>query len=136
MENFKVTQYELKTNNRFLVEFPSRFNVQQLTVQKINKPKFTDGKWENIKIEFIDPIVPSTSQSLFKIVEFLKTDVNNSKTLFVFRIKALDAIGVEVEEWIVEVEKVLTINFGEFDYGDDTIQQPHIILKPLNCVLK
>jgi hypothetical protein len=136
MENFKVTQYELKTNNRFLVEFPSRFNVQQLTVQKINKPKFTDGKWENIKIEFIDPIVPSTSQSLFKIVEFLKTDVNNSKTLFVFRIKALDAIGVEIEEWVVDVEKVLTINFGEFDYSDDKIQQPHIILKPLNCVLK
>jgi hypothetical protein len=136
MENFKVTQYELKTNNRFLVEFPSRFNVQQLTVQKINKPKFTDGKWENIKIEFIDPIVPSTSQSLFKIVEFLKTDVNNSKTLFVFRIKVLDAIGVEIEEWVVDVEKVLTINFGEFDYSDDKIQQPHIILKPLNCVLK
>jgi len=136
MENFKVTQYELKTNNRFLVEFPSRFNVQQLTVQKINKPKFTDGKWENIKIEFIDPIAPSTSQSLFKIVEFLKTDVNNSKTLFVFRIKALDAMGLEIEEWVVDVEKVLTINFGEFDYGDDRIQQPYIILKPLNCVLK
>jgi len=136
MENFKVTQYEPKTNNRFLVEFPEQFNVHQLTVQKINKPKFTDGKWENIKIEFIDPIVPSTSQSLFKIVEFLKTDVNNSKTLFVFRIKALDAIGVEIEEWVVDVEKVLTINFGEFDYSDDKIQQPHIILKPLNCVLK
>lgn len=44
------------------------------SVQKINKPKFSDGKWENIKIEFIDPIAPSTSQSLFKIVEFLKTN--------------------------------------------------------------
>jgi hypothetical protein len=136
MENFKVTQYELKTNNRFLVEFPEQFGVQHLFIQKINKPKFTDGEWENIKIEFIDPIEPSISQSLFKIVEFLKTDVNNSKTLFVFRIKALDAIGIEIEEWVVDVEKVLTINFGEFDYGDDRIQQPHIILKPLNCVLK
>jgi len=135
MENLKVTQYEPKRNNRFLVEFPEQFNVQQWVVQKINKPKFSDGKWENIKIEFIDPIVPSTSQSLFKIVEFLKTNVNDSKTLFNIKIKSLDPTGVEVEEWVVNVEKVLTINFGELDYGDVKIQQPYLILKPLYCIL-
>ena len=140
MENLKVTQYEPKQyepkrNNRFLVEFPEQFNVQQWGVQKINKPKFSDGKWENIKIEFIDPIAPSTSQSLFKIVEFLKTNVNDSKTLFDVKIKSLDPTGVEVEEWVVNVEKVLTINFGELDYSDDKIQQPYLILKPLDCIL-
>ena len=135
MENLKVTQYEPKRNNRFLVEFPEQFNVQQWNVQKINKPKFSDGKWENIKIEFIDPIAPSTSQSLFKIVEFLKTNVNDSKTLFDVKIKSLDPTGVEVEEWVVNIEKVLTINFGELDYSDDKIQQPYLILKPLDCIL-
>lgn len=136
MENLKVTQYEPKKNNRFLVEFPEQFNVQQWGgVQKINKPKFSDGKWENIKIEFIDPITPSTSQSLFKIVEFLKTNVNDSKTLFDVKIKSLDPTGVEVEEWVVNVEKVLTIDFGELDYSDDKIQQPYLILKPLDCIL-
>jgi hypothetical protein len=135
MEKLNVTQYEPKRNNRFLVEFPEQFNVQQWSIQKINKPKFSDGKWENIKIEFIDPIAPSTSQSLFKIVEFLKTNVNDSKTLFDIKIKSLDPTGVEVEEWIVNVEKVLTISFGELDYGDDKIQQPYLILKPLDCIL-
>ena len=135
MENLKVTQYEPKMNNRFLVEFPEQFNLQQRSIQKINKPKFTNGKWENIKIEFIDPIAPSTSQSLFKIVEFLKTNVNDSKTLFSIKIKSLDPTGVEVEEWVVNVKKVLTINFGELDYGDDKIQQPYLILKPLDCIL-
>jgi hypothetical protein len=135
MEKLNVTQYEPKRNNRFLVEFPEQFNVQQWSIQKINKPKFSDGKWENIKIEFIDPIAPSTSQSLFKIVEFLKTNVKDSKTLFDIKIKSLDPTGVEVEEWIVNVEKVLTISFGELDYGDDKIQQPYLILKPLDCIL-
>lgn len=135
MENEKVIQCEPKTNNRFLVEFPEQFNVRQWSTQKINKPKFSDGKWENIKIEFIDPIVPSTSQSLFKIVEFLKTNVNDKKILFDIKIKSLDPTGVEVEEWVVNVEKVLTINFGELDYGDYKIQQPYLILKPLDCIL-
>ncbi len=135
MEKLKVTQYEPKRNDRFLVEFPEQFNVHQWSIQKINKPKFTDGKWENIKVEFIDPIAPSTSQSLFKIVEFLKINVNDSKILFNIKIKSLDPTGVGVEQWVIDVEKVLTINFGELDYGDDKIQQPYLILKPLNCVL-
>jgi hypothetical protein len=136
MENLKATQYEPKRNNRFLVEFPEQFNIELWAVQKINKPKFTDGKWEDIKIEFIDPIGPSTSQSLFGIVNFLKTNNSNDKKLFDVKIKSLDPTGVEVEEWVVEVEKVLTINFGELDYADDKIQQPYLILKPLNCILK
>jgi len=135
MKKLKFTQYEPKRNNRFLVQFPEQFNVQQWSIKKINKPKFTDGKWEDIKIEFVDPIAPSTSQSLFKIVEFLKTNVNDSKILFEIKIKSLDPTGVEVEEWVVNVEKVSTINFGELDYGDDKIQQPYLVLKPLNCVL-
>jgi hypothetical protein len=135
MEKLKVTQYEPKKNDRFLVEFPEQFNVQQWAIQKINKPKFTDGKWENIKIVFNDPITPSTSQSLFKIVEFLKINVNDSKILFNIKIKSLDPTGVEVEEWVIDVEKVLTINFGEFDYSDNTMQQPYMVIKPLNCVL-
>jgi hypothetical protein len=136
MEKLKFTQYEPKRNNRFLVEFPEQFNVQLWSIKKINKPKFTDGKWEDIKIEFVDPIAPSTSQSLFGIVNFLKTNNSNDKNLFDVKIKSLDPTGVEVEEWVVNVEKVLTINFGELDYGDDKIQQPYLILKPLNCVLE
>jgi hypothetical protein len=136
MEKLKFTQYEPKRNNRFLVEFPEQFNVQLWSIKKINKPKFTDGKWENIKVEFIDPIAPSTSQSLFKIVDFLKINVNDSKILFNIKIKSLDPTGVGAEEWVIDVEKVLTINFGELDYGDDKIQQPYLILKPLNCVLE
>lgn len=135
MKNLNATRYEPKMNNKFLVEFPEEFNVQPWSVQKTNKPKFTDGKWEDIKIEFTDPIAPSTSQSLFNIVYFLKTNVTDSKTLFSIKIKQLDPTDVVIEEWIVNVEKVLTINFGELDYDDDKMQKPFLILTPLDCIL-
>lgn len=66
------TQYEPKRNNRFVVEFPNELNIKQWLVQKIGKPKFTNGKWENIKIDFIDPIGPSVSPTLFSLVNSKK----------------------------------------------------------------
>ena len=39
-------QYELNKNNRFKIEFPKEFNITEWSVQKSNKPKFTNGKWE------------------------------------------------------------------------------------------
>lgn len=131
-----LMNYEPKKNNRFLVEFPERFGIHPHSIKKISKPKFTDGKWENIRVDFIDFIGPSTSQKLFNIVEFLKKNESEDKKLFDIKIKSLDPIDVVVEEWLVLVEKVLTINFGELNYGDDGMQQIYLILKPLNCILK
>ena len=135
MDMTKPMQHEPKRNDRFLVEFPKQFNIQPWCIQKINKPKFTDGKWEDIRIDFIDPIGPSTSRCLFKIVNFIESNSCDNRKLFEVRIKSLDPTGVGVEEWVVNVEKVLTINFGELDYGDCESQKPFLILKPLNCVL-
>ncbi len=135
METTKSQVYEPKTNNRFLVEFPEQYNIPSWVIQKINKPKFTNGEWENIRVEFIDLIKPSTSQSLFKIISFLKTNKNDNSTLFEINIKMLDSIGVEVEKWTIYVEKVLTINFGDLNYGDNQIQELYLIIKPLDCVL-
>jgi hypothetical protein len=137
MVDSNLTQYEPKRNNLFLVEFPKQFNLKSWTIQKINKPNYTNNKWENIKIEFIDTIAaPSASQSLFKIVEFLKTNENDSKILFEIKINSLDPTGVAIDEWVVYVKNVPTINFGELDYSNDELQTPFLIVEPLNCVLK
>ena len=129
------TNYEPKMNNRFFVEFPQQFNVQRFCVEKINKPKFTNGVWENIVVGFIDVVAPSTSQSLFKIIKFLKTNECDNKKLFDIKIKTLDPTGIVEEEWVISVEKVLTISFGDLDYSKNEILKPFMILKPLNCVL-
>jgi hypothetical protein len=136
MKEIMPVCYEPKRNHRFVVEFPEQFNIESFAVQKINKPKFSNGKWENIKVEFVDLIGPSTSQSLFGIVKFLENNKNDSKILFELKIKSLDPTGVEVEEWLIYVEEVSIINFGELDYGDDGIQKPYLIIKPLKCILK
>lgn len=129
----KQTSIEAKRNNRFSIEFPEEFDIKFWTVAKLNMPRYTDHKWEDIKIHFIDPIDPSTSQGLYRIVDFLHK--NNNKKSFEIKIKMLDPIGTVIETWIVSVEKVLTINFGELDYSDDSIHMPFIIVKPLYCAL-
>ncbi|MFW5847366.1 MAG: hypothetical protein ACOCVF_00405 [bacterium] len=135
MRDQKIKDYEPKTMSRFVVKFPNQFNIFDWTITKINKPKFTNGKWEDMKIVFVDPIGLSTSKGLYNIIDFLKKDVNDNKSLFNIKIKLLDPTGIEIEEWVIYVEEVLTINFGELDYSNDNIQEPYLILKPLNCVL-
>lgn len=131
-----LTKVELKNQNKFQVRFPEQFDICSWMVQKINKPKFTDNKWENIKIEFIDPICPSTSQCLFKIVNFLINNKSHDKILFEIKIKTLGPTEDEIEEWIISVEDILTINFGELSCENNEIQQPFLLIKPLYCTLK
>jgi hypothetical protein len=130
----KPLNYVPKKNNRYLVEFPKEFKIESWTVKKINNPKYTNNTWEDIKVEFIDLTSPSTSQGLYRLFEFLTNNKNN-EVLFDIKIQLVDAIGVVIEQWIISVEKVLTINFGDLDYSDDGMIQPYLILKPFNCVL-
>lgn len=131
-----MRNYEPKRNNRFIVEFPEQFKIKPYVVQKINKPKFTDGKWNDIKIEFIDLVGSSVSKSLCLVIDFLKTKIESENSiLFDIDIYSLDPTGVKIENWVINVEKVVTINFGDLAYGDDNIQRPYLIVKPLNCVL-
>ena len=134
----KITphDFEPKRNNRFIVIFPEQFNIESFVIQKINKPKFTDGKWENIKVDFIDPIGPSASQGLYKIINFLPEVNNENNELFNVKIISLDPIGEEIEECLIYDGEILTINFGDLDYGNDDFQKPYIIIKPLKCELK
>lgn len=128
------TGLEPKKNNRFIVHFPSEFDIHEWSVQKINKPKFINGGWDNIRIDFIDMISPSVSKSLFKIIDIISNKTNDSKTLFEFKFNSLDPVGCIIDEWIISVESILTINFGELDYSDDGNQKPYLIVKPLSCV--
>jgi hypothetical protein len=131
------TEQEPKMKNRFVVEFPEKFEIESYLVQKINKPKFKDGKWENIEIIFIDVVSPfSTSDGLYNIVKFLKKEESQKeKVLFSFNIKTLDPSGETVETWLINVEEVLNINFGELDYEINELLMPSLLIKPLNCIL-
>jgi hypothetical protein len=71
---------------------------------------------------------------LFRVVKFLKT--NKDVVKFEFKINSLDSTGGVVEQWVIRVENVLTINFGELDYKNDSFQELTLTVKPLDCVLE
>jgi hypothetical protein len=134
LPTLKGVNLGLKKVNRFAVEFPEKFNIKLWSVTSSDKPRFTNDEWENIKITFNDFIEPSTSQALFRVVNFLKT--NKDVVKFEFKINSLDPTGVVVEQWLVRVKNVLTINFGELDYKKDSFQELTLIVKPLDCILE
>ncbi len=127
-------KFELKTTNNFVVELPEQFDIKSWTVVSSNKPKFTNGEWEDIKIVFNDYLACSTSQGLFNMVNFLKTSTGKNK--FQIKLKSLDPTGVVVEQWVINVKNVLTINFGELDHRTSSYQKLTLIVKPLNCILE
>ena len=66
-------QYEPKRKNRFAVSFPDDFGIVPWVIKSITRPKYTfsskgKSKWDIIEIVFVDPISPSTSESLFKLI--------------------------------------------------------------------
>lgn len=134
---YGATQFEPKMQNRFIVQFPEEFGIPSYIVSSVNKPKFANGKWENIKIEFIDVINSITSRGLYKIVNRVTFRPPDSqiKELFTIKISTLDAIGTSIEDWEVSIGKILKIDFGELNYDSDEVQRQSLLLEPLNCSL-
>lgn len=136
---FKMPEIEPKTNHRFVVEFPMELNIESYWVQSISKPKMVNGKWENITITFIDLIGPSTSDTIFKLIGYCKKKkpgiFSKKRPLFSIKIKSLDPTGFELEAWTINIEKLIAVDFGDYDYGSDDIQTIQVVLKPLDCRL-
>lgn len=135
MTKFDFKSIEYKMVDRFTVDFPEQFNISSQSILKIDNPTYCDGKWENIKIVFTDSIHPSTTKSLYDIVDFLETNKSSGKVLFIIRINILNAIGNVIETWAIYVEKVLIINFGELNYESNEIRQQFIVIKPYKCAI-
>ena len=77
--------YEPKRNSRFAVYFPEVFNISPYSIEKIDKPKFYNGKWQDIRVDFVDIIPTSTSKGLLNLINFLLNDYkdDNSNLLFI-----------------------------------------------------
>lgn len=158
-------EQEPKRNNRFVVEFPEEFGIESYVVQSITRPKLninqveipymnttynTPGKyfWEDFEITFIDIIGPSTTRGIMNMIAycqkqkayFLKRELEGeeslkSKVLFTFQLKSLNPVGEEIEQWTIEVQELMYVDFGRNDYSDDNMQTIIIKLKPGKCIL-
>lgn len=128
-----TNQLEPKMENRFIVNFPKQFASDPCTVQSINKPKFINGKWGNIKIEFVDTTKSVASKSLYKIVDLLTNSDDESVWLFMVTISSLDALGNPIDTWEITVKNVLEIDFGDLNYNSNEVQRPSLLLEPFSC---
>lgn len=133
------SKIDIKRDNRFIVEFPKEFGIESYFIQGTTKPMWINGEWQNIQIEFIDPIGPSMSVAIVSLMEFFKKNkpgfFSKKRSLFSINIKALDPTGVEVEKWTIGIEKLISVDFGSYHYGNDDIQKISLILKPSDCTL-
>jgi len=140
---FNQPVYEPKRQNRFLVSFPKNFGIEPWYVRSVTRPRYTfsikgKGKWDVMEITFIDPIKPSTSESLFKLttmVEELKKSQKVGLPLFTFDISTLDPTGVVVENWTIDVRSIVYIDFGMSNYENDDVQTPKMVIRPARCTL-
>lgn len=117
--------------NRFVVTFPENFNVIGYTITAIDTPSysFEENRWYDIEVRFVDLIYPSTSQTLFNLLQ-------RENTPFNMWIELLDPVGAVIQQWEINVEKIVKINFGKgLSYSDEGLCEPSIILRPQSCRL-
>jgi hypothetical protein len=122
--------YEPKRKNRFIVTFPSHYNIQQWVIKSANRPmmyfevkKFLGFqyskkmKWKPITIILTDPIGPSTSQSLMELIH----PGGSLTTPFNMTIEMLDPTGVVVEKWDIINATIDSVDFGQLDVALDEL---------------
>ena len=150
-------EYEPKRNNRFFAEFADELGIEVWKVQKFKRPSmkinsvpipflneqnYVAGRytWDSLSVTFIDPIGPSTSQQLMEWVRLHAESLTGrmgyaagyKKNIL---LKALDPTGIEVEKWFLEQCQIVSIDFGEGDYGNDELTNITVEIQPWRCIL-
>lgn len=149
-------QYELKRENRFVLEFPTSLGIEAWLVQASGRPKininsveipFINTKfyvagqysWDPITIEFIDPIGPSTSQ---KVMEWVRLHAESVTGRMGYAagymqdlvLKALDPTGVEIEKWTLRNCMITSAEFGNNAMDSDALQKVTVTVQPQFCI--
>ena len=85
---------EPKMRSRFIFNFPKELGIESWMIQKTNLPIYRFGrkKWDDIKVEFIDTIVPSVGEKLNAMVRGKRKRLEIS-------IDVLDPTGAVIETW-------------------------------------
>lgn len=149
--------YEPKRVNRFYAEFPDELGFQVWQIQKFKRPQLNTnsvevnfmneknyvlGKyaWEEVTINFLDAIGPSTSQA---VMEWVRLGVESLTGRMGYaagykkniRLKSLDPTGVPVEQWLLEECMITGVNFGDNDYTTDDLTNVELTVQPYRCIL-
>lgn len=122
-------QIEPKRPNRFIVELIGT-NLESWAINKISRPVYTiDKGWEDITIEILDPIGPSSSRAIYDGI--IGKGLRNRE----LKIKLLESTGAEIEVWKIGGD-YNNIDFGKLDYSVDDILNIKIVFNIKSCMLE
>ena len=130
--------YEPKRQNRFLVNMPEEFQLQQWVIRKAarpsthivrNGPEGCVVEYDSIVLEFNDPIGPSVAQRLNIILR------ERPGEPFDFSIDMLDPTGVVIEQWVFSDCYFEAMDFGPLDVGVNENATCRVTIKIGNMIL-
>jgi hypothetical protein len=140
--DIETPKFEPKRKNRYIVTLPPHFAIQPYCVARTSRPKIsvqtTNGflspkvkqVWEEIKIEFYDPIQPSVSERLMKIIDDFMDEP------FKYTLEMLGPDGKVVEALEIGDCEITSIELGDLAYGNDDIAKCVIRFRPGYVKLK
>ena len=104
---------------------------------KVHKNMFGCLKWDDMIIGFIDPISKySTTQVLNRLIREKKRKWFSKEPIFTFNILSLSPCGDIIEDWLIKVKDIKSIDFGHFNHTENGFSKLEMIITPMDCILK
>lgn len=150
-------EYEPLRKNRFLLRFPSDLGIQEWWVSSTSRPSISQNEteipflntsnwvvgryvWEAITVNLRDPIGPSASQAVMEWVRLHSESVTGRQGYAVaykrdLQLEMLDPTGTAVSLWIIKSAMITNASFGDLDYGDDSLADITLTIRPQYCIL-
>lgn len=149
--------YEPKRKNRFLFRFPSDLGIQEWYVESSSRPAITQGAteiqfmntstyvlgrytWDEMQINFRDPIGPSASQAIMEWVRLGTESVTGRQGYAAgykrdIELEMLDPSGNVVEKWVIVGAFLTNVKFDDLSYSTDDVATITATLRPDYCIL-
>ena len=131
---FRIRDYEFTTElepkymSRFVLEFPGRFNIKSYLVNNVSEINFSNGKWCDVTIEFLDTISNPSNEGLVNIINEFGSHQNDGRVLFPIILTIIDPVGATIQTYRFNV-KDFEIILSDFSYDSKELMVHKFIIK-------
>lgn len=149
--------FEPKRKNRFILRFPSSLGINEWYVTSSKRPSakinsveipflntstYVAGRfvWDEITVQFKDPIGPSAMQALMEWFRLHAESVSGrmgyaSGYKKDIELEMLDPTGVVIEKWILQGCFLMNLSGGDLNYNQDELATIDVTIRPDRCIL-
>jgi len=124
--------YEPKVAYRWEIKFSEESGFNPDFVVATDRPRLrrinNNVGFEPISITFIDPVSPSVSQQLTKLI------YDDFK--FGYILSLVDPVGSVIEKWTITECRITELDFGGLDYSSDDLIKCKMVFIPNNVKLE